>query len=53
MTTIKPDSYDEIEIVGVAANYCVRYAYEGFKARGFNVTVRGDLTVGIKENPFS
>jgi len=44
--------YDEIEIVGVAADYCVRYAYEGFKQRGFNVTVRGDLTVGIKENPF-
>jgi len=49
----KASRYDEIEIIGVAADYCVRYAYEGFKARGFNVTVRGDLTVGIKENPFA
>jgi len=44
---------DEIEIVGVAADYCVRYAYEGFKQRGFNVHVNPTLTVGIKENPFS
>lgn len=45
-------NHTEIEIVGVTADYCVRYAYEGFKQRGFNVRVNADLTVGIKENPF-
>lgn len=44
--------YDEVEIVGVAADYCVRYAYEGFKQRGYNVRVNPRLTVGIKENPY-
>jgi nicotinamidase/pyrazinamidase len=44
--------YDDIEIIGVAADYCVMYAYEGFIERGFKARVNGDLTVGIKENPF-
>lgn len=44
--------YDEVEIVGVAADYCVRYAYEGFIKRGVKAYVNPALTVGIKENPY-
>jgi len=34
-------------VVGVAADYCVRWAVEGLTARGFRVTVPADLTRGI------
>lgn len=37
----------EITVVGVAADYCVRWAIEGLIQRGFHVTVPGHLTRGI------
>lgn len=36
-----------VTVVGVAADYCVRWAVEGLVARGFQVTVPSDLTRGI------
>jgi nicotinamidase/pyrazinamidase len=38
---------DEVEVVGVAADYCVRWAVEGLIARGFRVTLPVALTRGI------
>lgn len=38
---------DEIVVVGVAADYCVRWAIDGLVARGFRVHVPADLTAGI------
>lgn len=37
----------EVEVVGVAADYCVRWAVEGLLARGFRVVVPSALTRGI------
>ncbi|HEX8389418.1 MAG TPA: isochorismatase family protein [Sphingomonas sp.] len=37
----------EIDVLGVAADYCVRWAVEGLVARGFRVTVHAALTRGI------
>ena len=52
---VEQEFYDyDVDIIGVAADYCVKYAYEGFKDRGFpNVRVIPELTVGIKENPYA
>jgi nicotinamidase/pyrazinamidase len=42
----------EVTLFGVAADYCNRYAMEGWVARGARVTILGDLTRGIaKEWP--
>ncbi len=38
---------DEVIVVGVAADYCVRWAVEGLTERGFRVTVPAWLTRGI------
>lgn len=38
---------DEVTVVGVAADYCVRWAVEGLTAHGFRVTVPAALTRGI------
>lgn len=38
---------DVVTVVGVAADYCVRWAVEGLIARGFRVTVPIGLTRGI------
>lgn len=38
---------EEVIVVGVAADYCVRWAVEGLIARGFRVTVPAGLTRGI------
>ncbi len=38
---------EDVIVVGVAADYCVRWAVEGLLARGFRVTVPADLTRGI------
>ncbi|MDJ0278475.1 isochorismatase family protein [Sphingomonas sp. 2R-10] len=35
-------------VVGVAADYCVRWAVDGLVARGFSVEVPADLTRGIE-----
>lgn len=37
----------EVTVVGVAADYCVRWAVDGLVARGFRVTVPAGLTRGI------
>lgn len=39
----------EIEVIGVASDFCVKWAIEGFLDRGFNVTVRRDMVKGIYE----
>ncbi|MDD1719640.1 MAG: isochorismatase family protein, partial [Methanoregulaceae archaeon] len=42
----------EVTMIGVAADYCIRFAMEGWLARGARVTVLTDLTRGIgKEAP--
>ncbi len=42
----------DVTLLGVAADYCNRYAMEGWLARGARVTILGDLTRGIhKEWP--
>ena len=38
----------DVTVIGVAADYCVRWAVEGLIARGFAVTVPADLTRGIE-----
>ena len=37
----------DVTVIGVAADYCVRWAVEGLIARGFAVTVPAGLTRGI------
>jgi nicotinamidase/pyrazinamidase len=37
----------EVTVIGVAADYCVKWAVEGLLARGFDVTVPESLTRGI------
>jgi len=37
----------DVTVVGVAADYCVRLAVAGLVARGFRVTVVGELTRGV------
>lgn len=37
----------EVTVIGVAADYCVRWAIEGLVARGFTVDVPQGLTRGI------
>jgi nicotinamidase/pyrazinamidase len=44
---LKASGIDEITVVGVAADYCVRWAVAGLLARGFKVTVPAALTRGI------
>lgn len=44
---LRASGVDEVEVVGVAADYCVRWAVEGLVARGFRVTVPATLTRGI------
>lgn len=36
-----------VDVMGVAADYCVMYAVRGLLQRGFKVNVLSDLTVGI------
>ncbi len=40
---------EEVTVVGVAADYCVRWAVEGLIARGFAVNVPAGLTRGIAQ----
>jgi nicotinamidase/pyrazinamidase len=39
----------DVTLIGVAADYCNRYAMEGWLARGARVTILGDLTRGIEK----
>lgn len=38
----------DVTVIGVAADYCVRWAIEGLVARGFRVEVPEELTRGIE-----
>jgi len=44
---LRASGVDDVDVVGVAADYCVRWAVEGFLARGFRVSVPAALTRGI------
>jgi len=44
---LRADGVKDVTVVGVAADYCVRWAIQGLIARGFRVTVLADLTRGI------
>jgi nicotinamidase-related amidase len=47
-----PGAAPEVTLFGVAADFCNRYAMEGWVARGARVTILCDLTRGIgKEWP--
>lgn len=41
---------EEAEVVGVAADYCVKWAVEGLLIRGFAVTLYDNLTAGIERD---
>ena len=43
----KKQGVTEVEVVGVALNICVAQAVHGLVNRGFNVTIRQELTKGI------
>jgi len=44
---LRRDGVEEVVVVGVAADYCVRWAVEGLLDRGFRVAVPAALTRGI------
>ncbi|HEX5184051.1 MAG TPA: cysteine hydrolase [Allosphingosinicella sp.] len=44
---LKRNGIDTITVVGVAADYCVRWAIDGLVARGFRIEVPAALTRGI------
>lgn len=41
---------EEIEVSGVASDYCVKWAIQGLTARGFKVTVFDNLVAGISRD---
>ncbi|SFR85426.1 Nicotinamidase-related amidase [Sphingomonas jatrophae] len=45
--TLKTEGVTHVTVIGVAADYCVRWAIQGLVDRGFAVTVPGELTRGI------
>lgn len=45
--SLRAGGIDDVTVVGVAADYCVRWAVEGLMARGFRVSVIPALTRGI------
>ncbi len=52
MSTDHNDAIIEVTMIGVASDYCIRHAMEGWLARGARVTIIHDLTKGInKETP--
>jgi nicotinamidase/pyrazinamidase len=44
---LKAQGVTDVTVIGVAADYCVRWAIEGLVARGFRVAVPDGLTRGI------
>jgi len=46
-TSLSARGVREVAVIGVAADYCVRWAIEGFMARGFSVELPAGLTRGI------
>lgn len=45
---LRAGGVEAVDVVGVAADYCVRWAVEGLLARDFRVTVPAALTRGIE-----
>ena len=45
---LKARGVNEVTVIGVAADYCIRWAIEGLLARGFPVEVPTRLTRGIR-----
>ena len=45
---LKASGVEEVVVIGVAADYCVRWAIAGLVARGFRVIVPTGLTKGIE-----
>jgi nicotinamidase/pyrazinamidase len=45
--SLRAQGVDEIVVIGVAADFCVRWAVEGLIERGFRITVPAALTRGI------
>ena len=46
--TLAASGVTDVTVIGVAADYCVRWAVDGLLARGFAVTVPSGLTRGIE-----
>ena len=44
---LKAQGVADVTVIGVAADYCVRWAIEGLAARGFQIEVPEQLTRGI------
>ena len=44
---LKADGISDVTVIGVAADYCVKWAVDGLVERGFDVTVPETLTRGI------
>ncbi len=44
---LRAKGVDEVVVIGVAADFCVRWAVEGLITRGFRVTIPAELTRGI------
>lgn len=44
---LKAKGVEQVTVIGVAADYCVRWAIDGLVARGFSVQVPPNLTRGI------
>ena len=44
---LRAEGVECVTVIGVAADYCVKWALEGLLARGFAVSVPGHLTRGI------
>lgn len=47
---LRKEGIDRAIVVGVAADYCVRWAIDGLVDRGFAVSVPADLTRGIERS---
>lgn len=47
---LKKEGVTEIEIWGVAADFCVKWAIDGLLERGFNVSIVEYLTAGIERD---
>jgi len=45
---LKSEGIEHVTVIGVAADYCVRWAIEGLVVRGFKVEVPAALTRGIE-----
>lgn len=48
--TLLANGVEEVEVVGVAADYCVKWAVDGLLVRGFSVTLFDNLTAGIQRD---